>query len=104
MLLIRRIAYVLIALAAIAVWVFMAPEPSDVPTAGAYSSKVKTIEDMNDANNAYTEGAPQQEVVNGWTSIEYLNLISAQLNKLPAHVTPPVDERPAALLGLLVLG
>lgn len=43
-----------------------------------------------------TEGAPQQEVVNGWTTIEYLNLLSKQQEQS--------SERLDALLLLALLG
>jgi hypothetical protein len=95
MVLVRRVGYALIALAAIGVWLFMAPQPGETV---AQDKRVSQINDEDDANNAMTEGAPQQEVVNGWTSVAYLELISDQLN-----TTPEPDRRPAALLTLLVL-
>lgn len=93
MVLVRRIGSVIIALAAIGVLLFMAPDGVDSDT---HQERVAKITDRNEANNEMTEGAPQQEVVNGWTSIDYLELMSDQLNGTP-------DRRPAALLTLLVL-
>ena len=93
MVLVRRIGYAVLALAAIGVFVFMAPESVDNETQQA---RVASIESDDDANNESTAGAPQQEVVNGWTGIEYLHLMSDQLNGT-------TDGRPAALLTLLVL-
>lgn len=62
---------VFMAVLAIGAWFVVAPETSlEVVRA--------PIADTNDANNARTEGAPQQEVVNGWRNIEYLNLLCEQ--------------------------
>ena len=49
------------------------------------------------ANNARTEGAPQQTVVNGWTAKDLLTVIAREGAR-------PSDERPAALLVLVVIG
>ena len=64
------------------------------------------INNRNRANNANASGAPQQTVVNGWTTIDWLELISEQLNEMPQEnqVTAGIDERVPTLLLLLVLG
>ncbi|NPC42946.1 hypothetical protein [Nocardioides sp. zg-1230] len=71
----RKIVVPLVAalVAVLAVWAYTA-----APEGGAFADARSDIESMDDANNARTEGAPQQEVVNGWTTIEYLNLLSTQ--------------------------
>ena len=53
---------------------WFASGPEDTPFADARDE----IESIDDLNNESTAGAPQQEVVNGWTTIEYLNLLSTQ--------------------------
>jgi hypothetical protein len=62
---------VILVLAAIALWFGMAPEDS-------YEDVRADIESTDDLNNASTDGAPQQAVVNGWTTIDYLELLSIQ--------------------------
>lgn len=84
-----RIWALLLAVAAIAIWFGMAPNKS-------YAHLRSNIEQTNDANNASTEGAPQQEVVNGWTTIEYLRLLSIQQEES--------DNRRDALFLLAVVG
>jgi hypothetical protein len=49
-------------------------------------------------NEARTEGAPQQQVVNGWVAKDLLTIIAEQQNDVAG------DERLPALVGLLVLG
>jgi hypothetical protein len=64
------------------------------------------------ANEARTQGAPQQAVVNGWITKDLLTIIAEQQNdalsreELPTPLTPmvPNDERIPALVGLLVVG
>ena len=53
---------------------WFAASPEEAPFADTRDE----IESIDDLNNESTEGAPQQEVVNGWTTIEYLNLLSTQ--------------------------
>jgi hypothetical protein len=79
----------LLAVAALGIWGGMAPEDS-------YTDVRASIESADDANNERTEGAPQQAVVNGWTTIEYLNLLSTQLEQS--------DDRRDALLLVGLLG
>jgi hypothetical protein len=86
-----RIAAAL-ALAAVAVGVWFDTAPSD----NSFASERSSIEAMDDANNLRAEGAPQQEVVNGWTTIEYLNLLSEQQEQS--------NNRLDALLLLALLG
>lgn len=93
MTIIRRIGFAFLACAAVLVWAFMGPERI---AAEDHADRLGEIAADDDANNEFTEGAPQQEVVNGWTSINYLELIAEDVNQLP-------DNRPAALLTLLVL-
>ncbi len=44
----------------------------------SFDDRRSAIAREDDLNNGSTEGAPQQEVVNGWTTIAYLELLSEQ--------------------------
>ena len=89
--LIRRLGALVLAAAAFIVMVELAPQ--DTVTADDVS-KVMLGDTLNQAR---TEGAPQQSVVNGWTARDLLELTAKQGVEARGH-------RPAALLMLLVLG
>lgn len=61
-----------------------------------------SIESDNELNAAFADSAPQQQVVNGWTMIDYLQLIALQNNQLldstPAAELPTEDSRIESLL------
>jgi hypothetical protein len=86
----RRVGAVVLALAAIVVWFAMAPEDR--------SSDIDRALTEYSLNEARTQGAPQQEVVNGWVAKDLLTIIAEQQNDVAS------DERVPALAGLLVLG
>ena len=90
MILARRLGAVALALAAIVVWFAMAPEDR--------SSDISRALTEYSLNEARTEGAPQQQVVNGWVAKDLLTIIAEQQNDAAS------DERIPALAGLLVLG
>src|SRR5688572_4309787 len=93
MLIIRRIGFALLAGAAVLVWAYMGPDRTSVED---HADRLTEIASDDDANNALTEGAPQQEVVSGWTSLESLEVISKDITRFP-------DARRATLLMLLVV-
>lgn len=70
--------------------------PSSTGPDGAEERAAIWYEDAG--NQALTEGAPQQAVVNGWTGNALLDLISEQLD-----ATAVADQRSAVLLTLGVL-
>ncbi len=72
------------------VWFAMAPEDR--------SSDISQALTEYSLNEARTEGAPQQQVVNGWVAKDLLAIIAEQQNDAAS------DERIPALAGLLVLG
>ena len=88
-------------LAVVAVITFVVATPGDVKGVDN-SAMITLIEADHDANNARADGAPQQQVVNGWTTHSYLTLLSSQLDEI-ASTNPPVDHRTPALLLILVL-
>lgn len=88
---VRRVGALVLAVAAAVVMVALAPH--DTVTA----SDIDTVLAADTLNQARTEGAPQQSVVNGWTARDFLELSVQQ-------GVDSRDHRPAALLTLLVLG
>jgi uncharacterized protein YqgV (UPF0045/DUF77 family) len=115
---IRRAGALALVAAAIAVWLLMAPDEPVMPEVQVQDSVSDTSDDIAEAlgdyalNEANTQGAPQQTVVNGWTAKDLLTIIAKQQNEaltrdpVPTPLTPivPNDERVPALIGLLVLG
>lgn len=93
MLVIRRIGAGVLALAAVIIWFAMAPGESDDGSRDI--SRALANYEMNEAR---TEGAPQQQVVNGWVAKDLLTVIAEQQND------SSTDNRLAALAGLGVLG
>lgn len=96
---IRWVGAVILVAAAVTVWFALQPK---APENFDHSAEAAAIEVEDDANNDLTGGAPQQAVVNGWTANAYLALISRQIDA--ADAPAPRDDRPAAMLGLCVLG
>jgi hypothetical protein len=108
----RRVGAAILAIAAFAVWFFMAPDKLANPVVHAVSdrsSEIRAALSDYTLNNARTQGAPQQAVVNGWLTKDLLTTIAEQQNEAltreaaPAPVVPN-DDRIPALVGLLVLG
>jgi hypothetical protein len=102
--------------AAVGVWFLLAPEQGDpalfTASAQDYASLIETALSDYDANNALTDSAPQQQVVNGWVARDLLSIVAYQnvdlLESLAAlgdqgeraNVPAPPDERIPALLVL----
>lgn len=93
MLLARRIGLGVIALLGLLVWLLGAP--SSYSSSG-HEDRIAEIKSVDEENNEGAEGAPQQDVVNGWTTNRYLELLAED-----SFATR--DPRPAALLLLLLL-
>lgn len=90
------IAVVLLLAAGSKVWFDDGP-----PRPASHAAERAEIEANDDLNNGSTEGAPQQTVVNGWTEIAYLKLISEQLDEQRRQET---DDRPVFLLAMCLIG
>lgn len=90
---VRLIGSAVIAALALLTLVAFAP---DINADSSAERAATWIEDS--ANQENTAGAPQQQVVNGWTGNALLDLISEQLDEQ----TSP-DQRPVALLTLGIL-
>ncbi|TQM63813.1 hypothetical protein [Humibacillus xanthopallidus] len=87
---VRIVGALILAIAAIGVFFGMAPRST---TSDAAISSVLLDDSIN---QKAASGAPQQSVVNGWTARDLLTIIARQGEQR--------DDRPAALLTLLVLG
>lgn len=78
---IRRVGFMLLAVAAIAVFLFAGPDADEIgaSTIEAAISNAETNEDS-------ASGAPQQAVVNGWVARDLLEVIAhqGQDNRTPA--------------------
>jgi hypothetical protein len=86
----RRVGAIVLAIAAVVVWFAMGPDDR--------SSDIRQALAEYELNELRTEGAPQQQVVNGWVAKDLLTIIAEQQNDASS------DERLPALAGLLVLG
>jgi hypothetical protein len=115
---IRYAGYLVLAVAAVAVFVALRPKIDTVtptlPSATSYESLISSALDADTANNLRTAGAPQQQVVNGWTAKDLLTIIAkenidilkaqgAVVDATGALNTTPFDERIPALLLIGVL-
>ena len=103
---IRRIGIATLAIAAVLVCVLLAPTPVETPErASTHTATLQQIDSSHQSNNSSAQGAPQQAVVNGWTTNELLIHIPNQLEEQlqTPQAEPAQDERPAALLLVLVL-
>jgi hypothetical protein len=114
----RPLGFLLCAVAAVAVFVLLAPKVSTstptLPSATRYETLITQALADDAANNLRTEGAPQQQVVNGWTAKDLLTIIAKQnidiLTSQGAVVdatgnlqTAPFDQRIPALLLIAVV-
>jgi hypothetical protein len=93
----RRICAVLLIAGAVGVWFGMSPASSE--TSSGYHQTITAALAADAKNNKTVHGSAQQAVVNGWTARDLLAII-AQEGADPRSV----DERPSALLALLVIG
>ncbi len=115
---VRLAGFGVLAVAAVIAWVALAPEvPTDAPTlpsATQYETLIADALSAHEVNNLSASGAPQQQVVNGWTARDLLTIIAKEnidiLRAQGAVVdvtgtlrTTPFDERVPALLLIGVL-
>lgn len=93
----RLICAVVLIAGAIGVWFGMTPASSE--TSSGYHQAITAALAADAKNNKTVRGTAAQAVVNGWTARDLLAVI-AQEGTAPRSV----DERPSALLALLVIG
>src|SRR5687768_16755568 len=107
------LGFATLAMAAAAAFVYFTPKvvvsSYSLPSASQYESLISQALTDDTLNNARTEGAPQQQVVNGWTAKDLLTIIAKEqadiLRAQGAVVdatgnlqTQPFDQRIPALL------
>jgi hypothetical protein len=96
---VARILLGLVVLAAlVTVWIGMAPSTSGSSSAD-WDKDAASALITNEANNQRTEGAPQQQVVNGW----YANDLSAIMLRQESYIAAS-NDRNGAVLATLVAG
>lgn len=115
---IRYVGFAVLAIAAAAAFVYFAPKEVtssySLPSASQYESLITQTLSDDAANNLRTEGAPQQQVVNGWTARDLLTIIAkeqadilraqgAVVDATGSLQTQPFDQRIPALLLIAVL-
>lgn len=101
---IRRVGFVVLAIAAIVITFVAGPSVPDTPDADRFSRQIEQALDDYESNDALTSGAPQQQVVNGWIARDLLTVIAEQ-NTAQLEVAAPAatDNRVPLLLMVLVL-
>lgn len=99
----RTAGFALLAIAAAAVMFAMAPDIPEADT-GRFDRLTNQALEDEEANQARTQGAPQQQVVNGWVNRDLLTVISRQMSaQIEATQATSADQRLPALLLILVL-
>ena len=115
---VRYLGFVIIAAGAAAAFVYFTPKvvasSYSLPSASQYESLITTALNADASNNLLTAGAPQQQVVNGWTARDLLTIIAKEqadiLRAQGAVVdatgnlqTQPFDQRIPALMLIAVI-
>lgn len=108
---VRRIGAALIAVTAILIAVWGAPriEESSTPGTPSYAS-IENVLARQAANEVTAHSAPQQQVVNGWATVDMLEVVAKEIVDLSAELdetltrTQLVDHRPVWLITLGVIG
>lgn len=103
MLIFRRLGATLLVLCAVAVWFLLKPAEKAEASADFGPSIAAAMADYK-ANNASTDSAPQQQVVNGWVAKDLLEVIVRQQNAALSPASASSDERVPAFLLLAVMG
>ncbi len=112
----RRWGLVTLSVAALLVFFIMDPGPPEEGSRNLSATNYQTLIDIAmsdyDANDALTESAPQQQVVNGWVARDLLQIQTRQLADLldvlteedaSGQVVASIDPRTPALLVIAVL-
>lgn len=105
MLIVRRIGSGFLAFMAVVVWFAMAPEEHAVSSTSSHDRSITQALEEFELNNQNAQGAPQQQVVNGWVARDLLSVVAAQQNDLiAASASQTPDPRVPALLMLGLFG
>jgi hypothetical protein len=101
---VRRIGFVVLALAAAIITFALGPEPPEQVNVAGYDRQISQALSDYAANDALTQGAPQQQVVNGWIARDMLTVLAQQINELLEVSAPAAsDDRIPLLLFVLIL-
>lgn len=101
---VRRVGFVILALAAAIITFALAPEPPEEVNVAGYDRQLSQALSDYEENDARTQGAPQQQVVNGWIARDMLTILAQQTNELLEVSAPAAsDDRIPLLLLVLVL-
>ncbi|MBB2997044.1 hypothetical protein [Paeniglutamicibacter cryotolerans] len=88
----RAVVWMLVVSSALVVW-FSAPSDG---SAAEWKTQMTVAEAIKTSNDSRTEGAPQQQVTNGWFTADALPIISKQLSGL--HTAQTTGRVPLLLL------
>jgi hypothetical protein len=101
---VRRIGFVVLALAAAIITFALAPEQPEPVNTSSYDRQISQALSDYATNDARTQGAPQQQVVNGWIARDMLTVLTQQTNELLEVSAPAAsDQRIPLLLFVLIL-
>lgn len=113
---IRRIGLLVLATASVAIFFLMQPIPPEEGSLNLsttnYQSLIDLAMDDYDANDALTESAPQQQVVNGWIARDLLRIQARELADVldaltqeneSGQIVATADPRVPALLVVAIL-
>jgi hypothetical protein len=102
--LIRTAGFGALAIAAVLITFLGAPEAPKPTDTSTFDRQIEVALADYEANNARTQGAPQQEVVNGWVTKDLLTVLTEQTNAMLAtSQSSAADPRIPLLLMLFVL-
>lgn len=101
---VRRIGFAVLAFAAAIITYALGPEQPEPGNVAGYDRQIAQALSDYEANDARTQGAPQQQVVNGWIARDMLTVLAQQTNELLEVSAPAAsDDRIPLLLFVLVL-
>lgn len=113
---IRRIGLLVLAIASVPIFFLMKPAPPEEGSLNLSATNYQSLIDLAmsdyDANDALTESAPQQQVVNGWIARDLLQLQARQLADVldaltqaneSGQIVDTTDPRVPALLVVAIL-
>jgi hypothetical protein len=113
---IRRVGLAVLAIGALAIFFLMEPDPPEAGSLNLSATNYQSLIDvaMSDynANDALTDSAPQQQVVNGWVARDLLQIQARQLADVldaltqeteSGQLVATTDPRVPALLVVAIL-
>ncbi|SNT01419.1 hypothetical protein SAMN06309944_1772 [Micrococcales bacterium KH10] len=99
--LLKMIVIIIGAAMALTVWIGATQSTGDSTN---YGSQISTIRAAKNLNDAAAQGAPQQSVVAGWATVDYLELVATQLDESAAQQNAQLRLHSDLLLIALLTG